>query len=108
MPGAPARDRGLLVEGPRLCRGVESVLQERAVGEGDIEGHVLREARTRLDAVQQAGVVLTDQVLLHGAARAARADRVSWDSEALDEMLLDHHHGLCGDNVVGVVAEHVE
>src|SRR5258707_1215065 len=38
LPGPPASDRGLLVEGPRQCRGVEGVLEERAVGEGDPEG----------------------------------------------------------------------
>ena len=66
------------------------------------------EAAVRLDAVEEAGIVGGDDVLLDRAARAARADRVTDAAVRLDDVLLQHHQRFRRDDVVRIVTANVE
>ena len=108
--GEEPGDGPLLLVGEADGRGLAEVAVEKpGVGhhrdgaEADV-----REAAARNDAVEQAGIVVGDLVVLVRPAGAAPPDRVARRPVRLDEALLDEHHRLRGQQVVAVVAVDVE
>lgn len=71
------------------------------------EAHI-REAALRHDAIQQAGIIITDLVGLIRSARATPADGVPWRSIDFNESLLDHHHGFGCQQVITIITEHIQ
>ena len=69
---------------------------------------VVLEHLRRGQGVEQPGVVLGQQVLLHRRRRAAVAHRVLQRPVALDHELLGHHRRLGRDHVVAVVGVDVQ
>ena len=84
------------------------MIEKLAVEHRRLERHHVGKAGGGNDGVEQAGVVVGDHVLLHRSAGAAAADRPPDRSVLFDEVLLDHHHRLGRDDVVGIGAEHVQ
>ena len=103
-------DRPLLIRGEAaVARVLEVVVQQPRVGDHrDGAEADVREAAPRNDAVEQAGVVVGDLVVLVRPARAAPADGVLRRAVAFHEALLHHHHGLGRQHVVAVVGVDVE
>ena len=103
-------DRLLLFRGEAaVARVLEVVVQQPRVGDHrDGAEADVREAAARNDAVEQAGVVVGDLVVLVRPARAAPADGVLRRAVAFHEALLHHHHGLGRQHVVAVVGVDVE
>ena len=90
------------------ARRPEVVHQHAAVERALHLGPVVLERLARGQAVEQPGVVLGQQVLLHRGRRAAVADRVAQRAVALDDELLGHHRRLGRDDVVAVVGVDVQ
>jgi hypothetical protein len=67
-------DRPLLIVGPAQRRLLERVLEQLAVGHVGDKRHGVGERRCRDHAVQQSGIVVRDEMLLHRAAGAAASD----------------------------------
>ena len=107
-PCREPRYRLLLNVSPIVRTVFDGPCEQRAIRDRGSKCHRVRVAGARDDPIQKAGIVLGDQVLLHRAARSADSDGVNGNSEALDEMLLDHHRRLGRDDVVAVVAEDIE
>ena len=84
------------------------MLQQFAIIQRLQEVHGVRIAACRHDGVEQAGIVVADQMLLHRPARGAMADGEQRRTELLDEVLLDLGDGLGRFHVVIVGAHHVE
>ena len=110
VEGAEARGRGALRVRPAgrdTGRAGEVQRQQPAIGHGSERDRVL-ERRTRDDPVEDARVVVPDQVLLDRAARAAEADRVPRLPVRLGEVLLHHQRDLGRDHLAAVVVVDVQ
>ena len=99
----------LLVRGPREPGALRVVVEQVGVGEVEDEGaEDFGEAAADDDAVEQARVIVADRMRLLGTARAAEPDGERRHAEVFDEALLHHHERFRGEQVLAVVAEHVQ
>ena len=93
-PGRESRNGLLLILAPVVRTAVNCPCQQRAIRDRRGECHSVRVACARNDAVQETGIVLGNQVLLHRTARSSHSNGVDRNAETLDEVLLHHHRGL--------------
>ena len=84
---------------------------EEQVGVGEVENEGaedLGKAAAHDDAVEQARELIADRQRLLGTARAAIPDRERRHAKVLDEALLHHHERFRGEQVLTVIAVHVQ